>query len=65
MKGFLIGLVVALAIGTGLYYFLLSDAAREEAVDEEIDRGVETQLQINEANRIPPDAVMEDGTIFE
>ena len=65
MGKFLLGLVVALAIGTGLYYFLLSDAAREEAVNEELDRGAEIEMQIEETNRIPPNAVMEDGTIPE
>ena len=65
MMRFLIGLAAALALGAGLYYFLLSDAPRGEAVQEELDRGIETQLQINESNRIPSGAVMEDGTLSE
>ncbi|HWO07106.1 MAG TPA: hypothetical protein VNM40_00825 [Candidatus Paceibacterota bacterium] len=65
MKNFLIGLVVALAIAAGLYYFLLQDAARQSAVDDEIERGAAIDLQINEANRIPPGVMMEDGAIPE
>lgn len=65
MLRFLIGLAAALALGAGLYYFLLSDAPREDAVRQELDRGAEVQLQVNEANRIPPGAVMEDGTLPE
>lgn len=65
MGKFLLGLAVAFAIGMGLYYFLLSDAPREDAVKQEIDRGAEIEMQIEESNRIPPNAVMEDGTIPE
>ncbi len=65
MGKFALGLVVALAIGMGLYYFLLSDAPRDDAVNEELDRGAEIEMQINEVNTIPPNAVMEDGTIPE
>lgn len=63
MRNFLIGLVVALAIAAGLYYFMLYDASRESAVNEELERGAALDLQITEANRIPGDAVMEDGTL--
>jgi len=65
MGKFFLGLAVAIAIGMGLYYFLLSDAPREDAVNGEIERGAEIELQINESNKMPPNAVMEDGTIPE
>lgn len=65
MGKFLLGLAVTLAIGIGLYYFLLSDTPRASAVKEELGRGSEIEMQIEESNRIPPGAVMEDGTIFE
>ena len=60
MTGFLVGLVVALVAAVGIYWYTFM---QQPEVKQE-DRGASTQVQIN-TNKIPADAVMEDGTIGE
>ena len=60
MGRFLLGLVVALAIGAGVYYFLLMDASAPAETEPETVRGADVNLQ---ANPIPKGAIMEDGTL--
>ena len=59
MGKFLLGLIVALLIGVGVYYFMLMDASEQE-LEEEVQQGASLNVQ---ANPIPQGAVMEDGTL--
>ena len=59
MKGFLVGLIVAMVAALGLYYVWFM---REAEVQNE--RGASTQVQLN-AKKIPAGAIMEDGTLPE
>jgi hypothetical protein len=63
MGKFLLGLVVALAIAAGVYYFMLMDVqeAQNTDVPNESPRGADLNLQA--APRVPEGAVMEDGTL--
>lgn len=58
MGNFLMGLVVALAIAAGVYYFMFMNV--QEEVVEDDQRGASLNLQ---ANPIPEGAIMEDGTL--
>ena len=57
MGNFLLGLVVALAIAAGVYYYLFIYVQEQTPQDE---RGASLDVKVN---RIPAGAVMEDGTI--
>ena len=57
MGNFLLGLVVALAIAAGVYYYLFIYVQKQVPQDE---RGASLNVELN---RIPAGAVMEDGTI--
>ena len=60
MGKFLLGLIVAVVIGVGVYYFMLMDAADAPQEEGTPVRGADLNLQ---ANPIPAGAVMEDGTL--
>ncbi|MFZ2886662.1 MAG: hypothetical protein WA021_02465 [Minisyncoccia bacterium] len=62
MGKFLFGVVMALLIAAGLYFYMVIGTAQEEAPQEQ--QGASLDLQIDE-KRIPPGAVMEDGTLPE
>jgi len=59
MKGFLVGLIVAMVAALGLYYVWFM---REAEVQKE--RGTSTELEVN-TKKIPAGAIMEDGTLPE
>ena len=60
MRGFLLGLVVALAIGAGVYYFLMMDTTDLSTTEPETVRGADVNLQ---ADPMPENVIMEDGTL--
>lgn len=60
MGTFLLGLIVALIIGVGVYYFMMMDVQEAQNTNQPESSG---SLDLQVAPRIPEGAVMEDGTL--
>lgn len=58
MKGFLVGLIVAILAAFGVYYVWFMEAARQETYTETTN-GVKVE------SRVPAGVIMEDGTLPE
>lgn len=58
MKGFLVGLIVAILAAFGVYYVWFMQATKGEE-----EKGTSTQVRVE--SRIPAGSIMEDGTLPE
>lgn len=58
MKGFLVGLIVAILAAFGVYYVWFMEAAKQEE-----EKSPSTGVKVE--SRLPAGAIMEDGTLPE